>query len=103
MNSPRLKKYDEFDATIGLELESWAERQQPPAGGREALLQAAGKRKQRAVLRAPRALRKLKHWLISPQSSNHPGLPYNELSQWLYAQAMWHSLDNDRRAVRFVC
>lgn len=101
MNSPELQKYDEFDASIGRELRSWAARQQPPAGGREALLEAAAPRTRRSI--RANMLNRIQRWLLSPRATSGPDLPYVELSQWLYAQAMWHSLGNDRRAVRFVC
>jgi hypothetical protein len=107
MNSPKLRKGSDFDQTIGRELQSWSARQQPPADLRERILNqaAAQERKRRRAFasRSPLALRKLRHWLLSGTARRKPQLPYTELSQWLFNQAMWHSLRNDRRAVRFVC
>lgn len=107
MSSPRLQKQSDFDATIGRELKSWAARQQPPADARARLLEAAAAQSQKPTeRRAPRAsaMTKVQRWLSAVvPSRRNPQLPYTELSQWLFNQAMWQSLGNDRRAVRFVC
>lgn len=107
MNSPRVQRPDEFDATIGRELKAWAGRQQPPAAVRAAILQAAAERSPtpaKAVIqgRSP-VLQRIQQWLVSPHGRRQPQLPYSELSQWLFTEAMWHSLGIDRRAVRYVC
>ena len=107
MSSPRLRKGSDFDHTIGRELQSWAGRQQPPADLRERILAEAAvqERKQRRLFnfRSPLAFRRLRIWLHPGPARRKPQIPYTELSQWLFNQAMWHNLGNDRRAVRFVC
>jgi hypothetical protein len=106
MNSPKLQKYDEFETTVARDLKIWSGRVQSPAGGREALLRKAAERTRRAPRRISmlRSLvpHRLQRWLTSPRD-RLPKLPQTELTQWLYTQAMWHNLGNDRRAVRFVC
>lgn len=107
MSSPRLQKQSDFDATIGRELQSWAARQQAPAGGRARLLDAAAaqtrKPAKRQARRSPRFVTELHRWLTATPARRNPQMPYSELSQWLFNQAMWQNLGNDRRTVRFVC
>ena len=108
MSSPRLQRKSDFDATIGRELEAWGSRQRAPANGRARLLEAAAAQSSNPSRRFPkRGLRFLNHfqrWLsAAAPSRRRPQMPYTELSQWLFNQAMWQSLGNDRRAVRFVC
>jgi hypothetical protein len=102
MSSPDLRKASEFDLTIGRELQSWANRQQAPAEIRRRVLEEAGARG-RTPAGPQLAVRRLRQLLRIAPARRKPQLPYTELSQWLFNQAMWHSLGNDRRAVRFVC
>ena len=104
MNSPR-NQGDEFDATIGHELKTWASRQTAPASGRRQLLQAAVRSKNSAAQRRfrPRLIAQLQQWLAGPFHRPQPAFPATELSQWLFYQTAWHNLGIDRRAVRFVC
>ena len=108
MSSPKLQKQSEFDATIGRELQSWAARQKPPAGARARLLEAAAAQSlqhtNRIPRRRPRIFKQVQRWLAAAVAGNRsPQMPYSELSQWLFNQAMWQNLGNDRRAARFVC
>jgi hypothetical protein len=107
MNSPKLHKRSEFDLTIGHELESWAGRQEAPAEVRARVLDGAAalERKRRRFVRrrGPLVVQRLHQWLTTRPVRRKPQVPYTELSQWLFNQAMWQSLGNDRRAVRFVC
>jgi len=98
MSSPKLRKHSDFDLTIGRELQSWASRQHAPAEVRRRVLDGAA-----VQARSLRSVRRLQQWLNIGPVRRKPQLPYTELTQWLYNQAMWHSLGNDRRAVRFVC
>jgi hypothetical protein len=106
MNSPRLNKKDEFETVIAQDLKAWSARVQAPESSRQALLEAAARQERRSMRRLP-ALKSLvpqglQRWLTAPLS-RAPKLPQSELAQWLFTQAMWHNLGNDRRAVRFVC
>ena len=108
MSSPKLQKHSDFDVTIGRELQSWAARQQPPADARARLLEAAASESHQSTKRpgrrSPRIVTQVQRWLAAAVPLRRkPQLPYTELSQWLFNQAMWQSLGNDRRAVRFVC
>jgi hypothetical protein len=107
MNSPKLRTHSDFDRTIGRELQSWAGRQHAPAEVRRRVLTEAAAqeptRRRLFGLRSPRVVRRFRHWLSAGPTRRKPQIPYTELSQWLFNQAMWQSLGNDRRAVRFVC
>jgi hypothetical protein len=107
MNSPDLRKRGEFDLTIGHELQSWAGRQQAPADIRRRVMEGAAelerKRRRPNGLRSPFAFLRIRQLLHLGLPRRKPQLPYSELSQWLFNQAMWQSLGNDRRSVRFVC
>ncbi|HUF39130.1 MAG TPA: hypothetical protein VMN57_11445 [Anaerolineales bacterium] len=110
MSLPDHHKTSDFDLTIGRELQSWAGRQHAPAEvRRRVLVEAAGdgrarQKYSRVPIAAPfRVVRWFRRWLCDAPVRQLPELPHKELSKWLFNQAMWHSLGNDRRAVRFVC
>jgi hypothetical protein len=107
MSSPDLRKRGEFDLTIGHELQSWAGRHHAPADTRRRVMEGAAelerKRRPPSGLRSSSAVLRIRQLLHIGPARRKPQLPYSELSQWLFNQAMWHSLGNDRRSVRFVC
>ena len=107
MSSPRSQQFDAFDATIGRELKSWANRQHAPTSIRTTLLEEAARRAKKpaagsATRRTP-FMKRLHVWLVGPTPVRGSQLSYSDLTQWLSSQAAWHNLGNDRRAVRFVC
>lgn len=108
MSSPRSKQSssNEFDATIGRELKSWAARQHAPTSLRTRVLEQAVRQPGKsaaAPARRSQFIKRLQVWLVGPTAVHGPQLSYSDLTQWLSSQAAWHNLGNDRRAVRFVC
>ncbi len=107
MSSPRSQDFDEFDVTIGRELKNWGSKQQAPAAVRSIILDNAARHAKKSVssgaYRRKQFVKRLQHIFVGANAFRGPEMTYPDLSQWLFSQAAWHNLGNDRRTVRFVC
>jgi hypothetical protein len=107
MSSPRSKYTNDFDTTIGHELKSWSSKQQAPSSIRTSLLDAAARQVKQPAKdnqsQKSNGFKRIQNWLFGTVGRPEPQRHYADLSQWLFTQAAWHSLGNDRRSVRFVC